>query len=114
MSDTHIQNPVLHSEQEILNESFNNTYKILESGQYGYQSTTNSFQPLKLDVAGSLVTTAAASGGIVTVAYDTVNYVNTSTTVDTYTYKNATVLVATVTITYTDTSKSQISSVVRT
>lgn len=49
--------------------------------------------------------------------YDTVVYTNTSTLIDTYTYRSGGLggsVTATVTITYTDTTKSQISSVVRT
>jgi hypothetical protein len=55
--------------------------------------------------------------GLTTSNYDSVVYANTSTTVDTYTYLLggvAGVLKATVTITYTDTTKTQVSTVVRT
>lgn len=51
------------------------------------------------------------------VAYDTISYANTSATVDTYSYFSGGVagaLTATVTITYTDTTKNQVSTVVRT
>lgn len=50
-------------------------------------------------------------------AYDSVTYTNTSSTVDTYAYYSggtAGLLKATVTITWTDSTKSVISSVVRT
>lgn len=59
----------------------------------------------------------AATGGLVGVAYDYMSYTNTSSTVDTYTYKSGGAggtVVATVTITYTDSSKSQVSTVART
>ena len=51
------------------------------------------------------------------VSYDTIEYTNTSTTVDTYVYKTGGTggtVTATVAITYTNTTKSQVSSVVRT
>jgi hypothetical protein len=57
------------------------------------------------------------TGGLVGVAYDAVQYTNTSTTVDTYTYYTGGLtgtLVATVTITYTDSTKVTPQSIVRT
>ena len=51
------------------------------------------------------------------VNYDSIVYTNTSTTIDTYVYKTGGVAgtnTATITITYTDTTKTQISTVVRT
>lgn len=54
--------------------------------------------------------------GIVPSGYDYMAYTNTSTTVDTYTFKaggSAGATVSTLTITYTDTTKSTISSVAR-
>ena len=41
----HVANPILYSAQEILNESFNNTYKILQVAGYGYDAPSNSFIP---------------------------------------------------------------------
>lgn len=58
-----------------------------------------------------------AGGQLVTVAFDTVTYTNTSSTVDTYTYKTGGTggtTVATVTVTWTDATKSVLVSVVRT
>jgi hypothetical protein len=58
-----------------------------------------------------------SSGGLLNIAYDSVAYTNTSTTVDTYKYYSGGVsgtLVATLTITYLDSSKTGISTVVRT
>jgi hypothetical protein len=60
---------------------------------------------------------ASNGGGLVASAYDAVVYTNTSGTVDTYVYKTGGVsgtTVATVTITYTDSTKSQTSTIVRT
>lgn len=83
-------------------------------------STVDGITPIPLEInpsTGALLTygsSSGASGGLVTVPYDNITYANTSTTVDTYTYKSAGATVATVTITYTDTTKSQISTVQRT
>lgn len=53
-------------------------------------------------------------GGLSNIAWDYVAYTNTSTTVDTYVYKSGGsggTTVKTLTITYTDTTKSQISNI---
>lgn len=66
---------------------------------------------------GSATVVGIGPIGLNGTAYDSIVYANTSTTVDTYTYYaggTAGVLKATVTITYTDTTKTQISTVVRT
>lgn len=85
--------------------------------------------PIAVDPAtGAVLTEGSGGGGSATVvgigpvglnstAYDSVVYTNTSSTVDTYQYYaggTSGTLKATVTITYTDTSKGQISTVVRT
>lgn len=67
---------------------------------------------------GGTSTTVVGIGplGLNNAAYDSVVYTNTSTTVDTYQYYSggtSGTLQATVTITYTDTTKAQISTVVR-
>jgi len=61
--------------------------------------------------------TVAVTQGISIPAHDYISYTNTSTTVDTYVYKtggSGGTTVATLTITYTDTTKSQPSSIVKT
>lgn len=73
---------------------------------------------------GAIITTDSSSAlvgidpiGQSGTSYDSIVYTNTSTTVDTYTYKTggaSGTTTATVTITYTDTTKSQVSTVVRT
>lgn len=83
--------------------------------------------PVAVDpTTGGVITSSSATASSIVgidpigqygVAYDSVVYTNTSTTVDTYTYKSggtSGTTTATVTITYTDTTKSQISTVVRT
>lgn len=83
-------------------------------------SSLDGITPVALEanpLTGGLIVEGGGGGGtsgLVTVAYDSITYTNTSTTVDTYTYKSGASTVATVTITYTDTTKSQISSVART
>lgn len=54
---------------------------------------------------------------LIPAAYDYIAYTNTSTTVDAYVYKSGGsggTTIATITITYTDTTKGQISTVART
>lgn len=83
--------------------------------------------PVAVDPTTGAVLTSGGGGGSSIVgidpmgqsstAYDTVVYTNTSSTVDTYTYKSGGTggtTTATVTITYTDSTKSQLSTVVRT
>lgn len=56
-------------------------------------------------------------GGLVPKSYDSIVYTNTSGTVDTYTYYTGGTggtLVATVTVTWTDSTKTVLTSVVRT
>lgn len=88
------------------------------SGQNEYLYSTN--HALNVAITGS-----SPSSSIVGIdpigqsgtPYDTVVYTNTSTTVDTYTYRSGGVggsVTATVTITYTDVTKSQVSTIVRT
>ena len=58
-----------------------------------------------------LVQTSGLIGGV---NYDYIDYKNTSTTVDTYVYKtggSGGTIIKTVTITYTDTTKNQVSNV---
>lgn len=57
------------------------------------------------------------AAGLVPGSYDYISYANTSSTVDTYVFKtggSGGTTVATVTITYTDSTKNQISTVART
>lgn len=61
MAYQHQNNPVEHSSQEIDNESYNDTYKIRETGSYGYQSSTDSFIPLQMDAAGGVKTSPSVS-----------------------------------------------------
>lgn len=81
-------------------------------------SEADGITPLPLEVdpnSGALLTSGVSV--LIPYSYDSISYTNTSTTVDTYKYFRgglAGTLVATVTITYTDTTKSQISTVVRT
>jgi Tfp pilus assembly protein PilW len=69
---------------------------------------------------GRVLVDSIASGGgtgLVPFSYDYIAYTNTSSTVDTYVYKtggSGGTTVATITITYTDTTKTQISTVART
>ena len=61
--------------------------------------------------------TDVSMGGLGIPAYDYVAYTNTNTTTDTYVFKtggSGGTTVATVTIVYTDTTKSQISTVTKT
>ena len=99
MAYQHKTNPVEHSEQEIANESYSDTYKIAIQGNYGYDSVTDSFLPMSADIS-----------------YAYMAYTNTNTTTDTYKYYQGGVsgsLVATITIIYTDTSKTVVSTVTR-
>jgi hypothetical protein len=74
--------------------------------------------PAEVDPAtGRLLVTSTAGGSLITVSYDAIAYTDTSSTVDTYTFYLgglSGVLVATVTITYTDSTKAVVSTVVRT
>lgn len=74
--------------------------------------------PIYADPAtGKLLANTGASSGLVTSAYDYIGYTNTNSTTDTYVYKiggASGTTVATVTIVYTDTTKSQISSITKT
>ena len=94
-------------------------------------STTDGITPVTLEadpITHALLTSGSGGGGgsatvvgigpvgLNSVSYDSVVYANTSATVDTYQYFAGGVigtLRATVTITYTDTTKSQVSTVVR-
>jgi hypothetical protein len=93
-------------------------------------SSADGITPVVLEADPSthaLLTSGGGGGGSATVvgigpvgfnssSYDSVVYTNTSTTVDTYQYYaggTSGTLRATVTITYTDTTKSQVSTVVR-
>lgn len=92
-------NPEQYTSQQIDNESFNDAYKIREEGSYGYDSVTDSFKPMNADIA-----------------YDYVGYTNSGSTVDTYKFYtggSGGTLVKTLTITYTDSTKTQISSLAR-
>lgn len=71
---------------------------------YYYDSNTDTLNP-------------AASGSLITSAYDYMAYTNTDSTTDTYVYKtggSSGTTVATVTITYTDATKATVSTVTRT
>ncbi len=83
--------------------------------------------PIAVDPTTGAILNSTASGydtvvgigpvGQNRVAYDTVSYTNTSSTVDTYVYKAGGAggtTTATITITFTDTTKTQVSTVVRT
>lgn len=68
---------------------------------------------LKVSVQGTVATT----DGLSISAYDYIGYTNTSSLIDTYVYKtggSGGTTVATLTITYTDTTKAQPSTVVKT
>lgn len=59
----------------------------------------------------------ASEPGLIPFAFDYVAYTNTSPTIDTYVYKtggSGGATVATITITYTDSTKTQVSTVART
>lgn len=91
------------------------------SGDFFYVEGTESTGAINVNVAGGTgdISTIVGIGpvGQFQVPYDTIVYTNTSVTVDTYTYKEggtSGTTTATVTITYVDSSKAQISTVVRT
>lgn len=96
MSDTHIQNPNLHSEQEIFNESFNNTYKIIETALYLYQANSNTFVPGKADASGNLQIAGSFSATTTKSTVGTASAVALSTTTATVLASNANRLGATI------------------
>ncbi len=65
---------------------------------------------------GAILLTPTSAGILVPYNYDYIGYTNTNTTTDTYVYKtggSGGTTVATITIVFTDTTKSQISTVTR-
>lgn len=105
----------------------NNRLPLLTATSY---LSNNTSVPVTADpsTGALLVEVTSGGGGSATVvgigpvgfnssAYDSIVYTNTSTTVDTYQYYaggTGGTLKATVTITYTDTTKAQMSTTVRT
>ena len=81
----------------------------------GYSSSGS--VPIAADPAtGAMFVENITGEGIVPYPFNAIQYVNTSGTVDTYKYYQnglSGTLVATITITYTDSTKSVLSSVVR-
>ena len=95
----HKANPILYSSQEIDNESFNDTYKIKQSANYGYDSLSNSFKPSQADIT-----------------YDYIAVTYPIATQEVYTYKaggSGGTTTGTVTVTYIDSTKANIASVQR-
>lgn len=120
-------NPVIGGLQQV-QEAINNQRFPVPNYVLPFKDSNGKAIQVQLDASGNVPITGGGSGGSATVvgigplgqnqvAYDSVVYTNTSSTVDTYIYKTggaSGTTTATVTITYTDTSKSQISTVVRT
>ena len=96
----HKANPSLYSNQEISNESYNDTYKIITTATYGFDSVSNSFSPNQSDIV-----------------YDYIAATYPLATQEVYTYKTGGASGTTtrvVTVTYTDSTKATLSSVQRT
>lgn len=100
------------TEQDLQNLSFDPTFETFVTQLAGSPDGSNLYRA-KVGSDGSLQT----SSGLIPKAYDYVAYTNTSSTVDTYKFYSGGsggTLVATLTLSYTDTTKGQISSVART
>lgn len=96
----HKTNPVEHSEQEIANESFNDTYKIAIQGNYGYDSVSDSFLPLAANQS-----------------WDYMSSDYSGSTADVYKFYqggSGGTLVSTTTVNWTDSTKTVLSNVTRT
>lgn len=92
------------SEQTVLNKSFDPTYDVLATEQLVHNSTG----------AGSLERLASP---LINVAYDSITITYPSATVETYKFRQggaSGTVMSTLTLTYTDSTKASLSSVVRT
>lgn len=101
------------TQQELQNSSFDEAFQVSAVELLAYNASTNTLDRVQINNDGGVLT----ANGLVNGNYDYISYTNTSSTVDTYVYKtggSSGSTIATVTITYTDTTKNQVSTVAKT
>jgi hypothetical protein len=102
------------TEQYVLNYSFDELYKILMAGLAAYNATSGTYDRVQVDNTTGGLKTIGSGGTLVPEKYDSITASYPSSSTEQYVYKLASTTVATVTVTYSDSTKTQLTSVVRT